>query len=183
MSKASVIGGTNPNSSSFWDKVIKSKWTDAALITGFVALLIIGIAASTGAFNAIGTTNAAYLSYGMYAGAALLLAAQIAKLVRNCLKEKISKPDLFSQVSTDSVEMRKRAKSLAQTSNNPKAAIAYILTVSKEDSFLQSPHLYVDDWIVRKGGIPQSSTDPEDCALLFWIGERNLGTFDKWVGK
>lgn|GEM_PF-3868455 len=53
-----------------------------------MALLIIGIAASTGAFNAIGTTNAAYLSYGMYAGAALLLAVEIAKLVRNyCCKD------------------------------------------------------------------------------------------------
>lgn len=53
-----------------------------------MALLIIGIAASTGAFNAIGTTNAAHLSYGMYAGAALLLAIEIAKLVRNyCFKD------------------------------------------------------------------------------------------------
>lgn len=59
----------------------KSKWTDAALITGFIALLVIGILASTGVFNFIGTTNAAYLSYGMYGSAALLLMAEVIKIV------------------------------------------------------------------------------------------------------
>lgn len=81
MSETSALSSTNPNSSSCWSKVIESKWTDAALISSVVALLIIGLAASTGAFNAIGTTNAAYLSYGMYGGAALFLITEVIKIV------------------------------------------------------------------------------------------------------
>ena len=65
---------------------MKSRWTDAALITGCAALLIIGIFASVGVFNFIGTTNAAYLSYGMYAGAALFLIIEIVKVVLNRLR-------------------------------------------------------------------------------------------------
>src|ERR1700722_10574323 len=87
-SETSLVGGSNPTSSCL-HKIMKSKWTDVVLITGFVALLIIGIAASAGAFSAIGTTNAAYLSYGMYAGAALLLVAEIVKRVIFCFKKTV----------------------------------------------------------------------------------------------
>jgi len=69
-----------PTSSCF-QKTSTLKWADIALIAGCAALLIIGILASTGVLNCIGTTNAAYLSYGMYAGAALLLLAESIKCV------------------------------------------------------------------------------------------------------
>ncbi len=46
-----------------------------------MALLIIGFAATAGAFNFMGTTNAAYLSYGCYAGAGAGFIAEIVKLV------------------------------------------------------------------------------------------------------
>lgn len=81
MSETPPLSGTNPNPNSCWTRVIESKLIDAALITGFVALLAIGISASTGAFNAVGTTNAAYLSYGMYGGAVLFLIAEVIKIV------------------------------------------------------------------------------------------------------
>jgi hypothetical protein len=65
----------------------ESKYTDALLVTSFVAFLILGILATTGIFQCLGTTNAAYLSYGMYAGAALFLIAEIIKLAINCSKK------------------------------------------------------------------------------------------------
>jgi len=58
-------------------KVQESKWTDAALIISSAALLVIGILASIGVFNFIGTANAAYLSYGMYGGTALFFIIEI----------------------------------------------------------------------------------------------------------
>jgi len=67
--------------SSCLQKTTASKWTDVALITAFAVLLTIGILASTGALNSIGTTNVMYLFYGMYAGAALFLTAEIVKVV------------------------------------------------------------------------------------------------------
>jgi hypothetical protein len=76
MSETSALRATHPNSSSCWSRVIESKWSDVTLITGFIALLIIAIVASTGAFDAIGTTNAASLSYGMYGSAASFLIAE-----------------------------------------------------------------------------------------------------------
>lgn len=64
---------TNQNSSSCLNNVIESHWTHGVLIASAVALVVIGVIATTGGFNAsIGTTNAANLSYGLYGGAALL---------------------------------------------------------------------------------------------------------------
>lgn len=74
------VGGSHPISSCL-HRIKDSKWTDVALITGFAAILIIGILSSAGVFNFIGTTHAAYLSYGMYGGAALFLIAEIIKVV------------------------------------------------------------------------------------------------------
>jgi len=64
-------------------KIKASKWIDVALLTGFAALLIIGILASTGVLNAIGTTQSLNLAYGMYAGAGLFLLAELIKVVVN----------------------------------------------------------------------------------------------------
>jgi len=68
------------------EKAKDSKWIDAALIVSAAALLIIGILASVGVFNFIGVTNAAFLSYGMYGGVALLLIAEAVKvIVKKCV--------------------------------------------------------------------------------------------------
>jgi len=64
-------------------KTAASSWIDVTLIIGFVALLIIGILATAGVLDCIGTTNAVYLSYGMYAGAALFILANIVKVAVN----------------------------------------------------------------------------------------------------
>jgi len=77
--RVSLVDDSGLTSSSF-QRIIESKWSDVALIAGCAALLVIGILASTGIFNLIGTTNAAHLSYGMYAGATLFLLAEIAKI-------------------------------------------------------------------------------------------------------
>lgn len=81
MSETVVLLGNDPIQYSCLNRILESKWTDAVLITGFVALLIIGIVPLTGALNAIGITNASYLSYGMYVGSALFLTAAIIKQV------------------------------------------------------------------------------------------------------
>ena len=110
-----AVSGTSPAPSSCFQTVKESKITDAVLITGLVALLIIGILASTGVFQFMGTTNAAYLSYGMYGGATLFLIAEIVKLAINyCSKPSsiaseprpIDKPtnDQISQIEFDSAD-------------------------------------------------------------------------------
>lgn len=78
--RTSSSSETNFAQASCLSKIKESKWTDIALVTGCAALLVIGILASTGVFNFMGTTNAAYLSYGMYGGAALFLMAEIIKV-------------------------------------------------------------------------------------------------------
>jgi hypothetical protein len=171
MSGSSLVKGA-AHPSSCWHSMAKSKWTDAALITGFVALLIIGILASTGVFLSIGITNTAFLSYGMYGGAALFL---LVEAVNKCLLIYSKKPQRAqpsSTVSPDTVAMRERVKAFAHKSNDYKEALAYILAVGEEPRFQQDPSLYIDNWISDKGGLPQSPSDPGDCALLFWIEER-----------
>ncbi len=78
--------GAGSTLASCFQAVKESKRIDTVLITGFVALLVIGILASTGVFNFMGTKNAAYLSYGMYGGAALFLIAEMIKLAIHCCK-------------------------------------------------------------------------------------------------
>jgi hypothetical protein len=70
--------------------MVKSKWTDVALIVGTIVFLLIGILASSGVFNSIGTSQAAHLSYGMYGGAALLFVAEIIKRVTLCVKTDVT---------------------------------------------------------------------------------------------
>jgi hypothetical protein len=79
---SSAVGGSGPILLCF-QKIMDSKWTDVALIAGIAALLVIGVLASTGAFSCIGTASAAYLSFEMYGGAALLLIAEIVKIAIN----------------------------------------------------------------------------------------------------
>jgi hypothetical protein len=86
-SEISLVADVRSSSSTF-QKIMKSKWTDVALLTGFAALFIIAILASTGVFNFMGTTNAAYLSHGMYGGAALFIIAEIIKVAVNCIDQK-----------------------------------------------------------------------------------------------
>jgi hypothetical protein len=88
-----MINGAHANGaacsiSSCFQTLKGSKITDAVLVTSFVALLIIGVLASTGIFQFMGTANAAYLSYGMYAGAALFIIAEVIKVFVNYSKKK-----------------------------------------------------------------------------------------------
>jgi len=64
-------------------KIRISKWTDVALLIGCAALFIIGVLASLGIFNFIGTTNAAYFSYCMYVGAALFFVTESVRIAVN----------------------------------------------------------------------------------------------------
>lgn len=70
--------------SSYFQYIKESKWTDIVLITSCVAFLIIGILASTGLLDSMGTTNASSFSYGMYTGAALFCMAEVIKIALNC---------------------------------------------------------------------------------------------------
>ena len=65
-------------------KESKPNLADALLIVSGVALLIIGILASTGVFNFIGTTNAAYFSYALYGASALCLIAEVILIAIRC---------------------------------------------------------------------------------------------------
>lgn len=90
-SATSTTGSLSPVSSCM-QKVKESKWIDVALITGCVALLVMGILASTGVFNVMGTTNAAHFSYGMYGGAAFLFIVDVTKVAINkCAKNDTAK--------------------------------------------------------------------------------------------
>lgn len=68
-------------------KVSESNLTHVVCSGLFLTTLVIGILATTGAFSFINTTNAVYLSYGMYAGAALFLMAEIGNMVLRCSKK------------------------------------------------------------------------------------------------
>jgi hypothetical protein len=85
-SKTSPVGGAPPHQASCCFQK-ESIWIDVALVTGFLALLAIGNLASAGVLHSIGAANAAYLSYGMYGGAALLLIAEVVKVAINRCKK------------------------------------------------------------------------------------------------
>jgi hypothetical protein len=87
MSASEVSTASNPSLFSS-QRVEMPKWPHIVLVTGSVALLIIGILATLGILNGMGTTNAAYLSYGMYGGAALFALAEIAILIRSYCPKK-----------------------------------------------------------------------------------------------
>jgi hypothetical protein len=91
---------------SCFQKVIDSKWTDLALVIGIVAFALIGVLCTVGVFNFIGTTNALYLSYGAYAGAALLAIAEVIKLVLNycCAKKEEPKRDPLTPEEISNLE-------------------------------------------------------------------------------
>lgn len=78
-SKNVLVQSSSPSPSYYLLQAEISRCTDVILLTGSLALLTIGILASIGQFNFIGTTNAAYLSYGMYSSAALFLIIEIVK--------------------------------------------------------------------------------------------------------
>lgn len=87
MSDTSTIGKSNSTPSSCFRAVKeRSTYADVALVVSSVTLLVIGMLATAGVFNFIGTTNAAYLSYGMYGAAALLFIVLAIKCIRNCAK-------------------------------------------------------------------------------------------------
>lgn len=107
------IGASNPTASCS-HQIMESKLTDVAFITGFAALLIIGILSSTGVFNFIGTTNAAYLSYGMYGGAALFLIAEMIKVAINCYSTQNTTKNVIKNVAPLSQEEVQNLKTQAK---------------------------------------------------------------------
>lgn len=82
-SETSMIRESDPTHSSCFQQLKESKLTDLAFITGFVVTLILGLLCTAGIFRFIGTTNAMYLSYGMYAGATFFLIAEVIKMSIN----------------------------------------------------------------------------------------------------
>jgi hypothetical protein len=124
-SETNLVGGASSTSSCL-QKIMESKWTDVALITGCAALLVIGILASSGVFNFMGTTNAAYLSYGMYVGAALFLIAEIIKLVINKvgISQSSKKQPKLSIVNPLSQEEIQKLKQQAKLHANNNASVS-----------------------------------------------------------
>jgi hypothetical protein len=70
-----------------FQRMTPPKLSDVVLITGCVALLIIGILASTDSLHFMSNTEAMWLSYGMYGGALLLFIAEIVKITA-CVKDR-----------------------------------------------------------------------------------------------
>src|SRR5262249_34959221 len=74
----------NPQISCF-QQVKESKLTDVALITGCVVLSLIAILVSAGVIDFMGAT---YLSYALYATAAIFLLAELIKIAIKCCNKK-----------------------------------------------------------------------------------------------
>jgi hypothetical protein len=83
----------------------KSYIIDVILGLSGVALLVIGILASSGTLQFMGTANANCLSYGMYTGAALCFIAEIIRLIITC---KTQSPNVQRQ-NRANVEIDERA--------------------------------------------------------------------------
>jgi len=77
----SVVGGSGQVSC--WKQVIESKWIDAALVVGGVALLVIAVLASVGVLNSMGANTATHLSYVMYIGGVAFLLIEFVKIISN----------------------------------------------------------------------------------------------------
>jgi|GEM_PF-5808479 len=92
---------------------IQENWVDIALSVSCVACLTIGALATLGYLDAIGTTKASYLSYGMYGAAALAFLVEIANLAvcprqeahtSSTSKEQISELSLPKKAQADSTD-------------------------------------------------------------------------------
>jgi type II secretory pathway pseudopilin PulG len=117
MNSVSAVTGANL---SCLQKINQSKWTDIILAICCVAFLIIAILATVGVFNFMGTINAAYLSYTMYAGAVLFALAEVANLAikYGCSQTRKSDGSLLTRNSPLSdkeiQELKEQAKKFAK---------------------------------------------------------------------
>lgn len=114
MSTEGVVGGSNKIYT--FCANIQEKWIDIALILACVACLAIGVLATKGYLNAIGTVNATYLSYGMYGGAALAFIAEVTKLAVGACKEGGSAPSATHTATTSSRSVTHQASLQAPNS-------------------------------------------------------------------
>lgn len=170
---------SSPKLTTFFKDVKETKKTDVALITGCVALLIIGAAASCGAFNFIGTTNAAYLSYGMYAGSAIFLLAEVGKVASGyCPKicgnnttrfvspvpsgyvapeDRYLAPEDRAEAldAEDVTDLKEAAKEFADT-NEMYDYLSYIID---NKQFQKNPLAYMKAWEKQRG-------DTEECRAI-----------------
>jgi apolipoprotein N-acyltransferase len=147
---SSTVQGTRSvtPSSTCWNRIITSKWSDVALITGFVALLIIGIAASAGAFHSIGTTNAAYLAYGMYAAAGTFFIVEGVLIILRG-NAKTQEPQLEVPLTSENIDALKyMGNEFVQESSYPhkKELTEYITEVLDEDGFKSNPLTFLSTW-------------------------------------
>ena len=107
----------------------------AALITGTAALLVIGLLAHFGFFNAMGTTNAAYLSYGMYGGAALLALIEIVNIALKCFSPSIAPPITRKNV-TSSIQ---QYTAPAPSTTNEEFANFVVSIIKKNNTTQETP--------------------------------------------
>lgn len=84
-------------------QAFESENTHSVLLATSVALLIIGLLATLNAFDCIGTTNALYLSYGAYAGAACLFIAEMIKIATKSRFEPIKLQELVNDRDVNAV--------------------------------------------------------------------------------
>lgn len=178
---------SSPKLTAFFKDVKETKKTDVALITGCVALLIIGIAASCGAFNFIGTTNAAYLSYGMYAGAALCLLTEVGKVASHYCPKSSSHPKKFDSHLPDEDEypfvnsidplnegnlayLKGEAKKFADTAGELSEDLySYLIQIINDQKFQKDPQAYLQELKLKRDDIEEERRAIEDPArkLLF----------------
>lgn len=110
----------NSQTSYYLQPIVESKKIDATLITGAAILVIFGVLSSLEIFHGISTTNAVYLSFGMFGASALFLILEMIKLGVKCLEKPIDKFTLNNQfICLDSEEGKgrlERSSTLTHTS-------------------------------------------------------------------
>lgn len=87
-------------------QAFESENAHSILLATSVALLIIGLLATLNAFDCIGTTNALYLSYGAYVGAACLFIAEMIKIATKSRFEPINLEEITSDRSVNAIVKR-----------------------------------------------------------------------------
>lgn len=169
MSNPCSLSSVVHSHSSCFQKVVGSKLVDSVLVAGCVALLILGIMASSGQFRFMSGTNASYVSLGLCGGALLCLAAEVIKLVLNYSSKKQAPevpnigakldPKLDQQISTIVFQ------GPLQETMPPKGACKITLPDGKKVSGgINGVEAYVLIQAVSEGKCSYIDTAPEDFA-------------------
>ena len=171
MASETTLNTGSAQTTSCWQQVIESKWTDVALITGAVVLVVIGTLALLGVFGS--SPAASYLGIAMTGGTLLFVIAEIVKVVINRCSSK-TQITVTPLTQEEVQKLKEQAKLFAQINTgdsaadpSPDALFECCVKIIDLPEFQKDPVGSLVRWKQNRGGT-EEFIPLEDRALKFF---------------